>query len=298
MAKTITVLGASGNVGWKLAARLLEKGARVRAVARDAGRLAGLAAKGAEVLAGDAGDAAFLGKAFRGADAAFALLPPKYDAVDDRAEQGATGEAQAKAIRESGIPFVVFLSSLGAHLPERTGPILGLHDQESRLRALSGVAVHALRPTYFMENHLFGIGLVKAQGIYGSPIRADVAMPQIATADIAERAAERLLGPAPAGFVTEELLGPADLTMPAAARALGASIGRPDLPYVVFPYEAAGQAMLSQGMSASVAGAMIEMNRGFNDGWIVPEKPRDAAATTPTTIEAFAKAVFAPAFCA
>ena len=38
MAKTITVLGATGNVGGKLAARLLEKGARVRAVARDAGR--------------------------------------------------------------------------------------------------------------------------------------------------------------------------------------------------------------------------------------------------------------------
>lgn len=296
MAKTITVLGASGSVGGKLAARLLDKGAHVRAVARDAGRLAALAAKGAEVLAGDAGDAGFLGKAFRGADAAFALLPPKYDAKDFRAEQRATGEAQAQAIHASGIPFVVFLSSIGAHLPERTGPILGLHDQEARLRALSGVSIHALRPTYFMENHLWGIGLVKGQGIYGSPIRADVAMPQIATADIASRAAERLLGAAPAGFVAEELLGPADLTMPEVARALGAAVGRPDLPYVVFPYEAAEQAMLSQGMSASVAGAMVEMNRGFNDGWIVSEKPRDARATTPTTIEDFARTVFAPAF--
>ena len=46
---------------------------------------------------------------------------------------------------------------------------------------------------------------------------------------------------------------------------------------------------------ANVAELFLEMNRAINSG-LVKGEPRSAANTTPTTLEEFAKTVFAPAF--
>ncbi len=294
--KNVAVVGASGNIGRKLVDRLLAEGVRVRAIARDPKRLAGAAAGGAEVHAGSVRDAAFLAGAFRGADAAFTMIPPAYDATDFLGRQDEVGEALARALVESGVPRVVNLSSVGAHLGERTGPILALHRNEARLNATAIPELLHLRPAYFMENHLAGIGLIRSQGIHGSAIGADVPIAQIATADIAGRAAERLLSPSLARRSYDELLGPADVTMAGATKVLGAAIGRPDLPYVAFPYDAAEGAMKAGGMSAAAARSLGAMARGFNEAWIGPERPRGPESTTPTTLDSFARSVFAPAF--
>ena len=52
----ITVMGATGRTGSKVAAQLLHAGQPVRAVGRSAGRLAELADAGAEPVVGDAPD--------------------------------------------------------------------------------------------------------------------------------------------------------------------------------------------------------------------------------------------------
>ena len=59
----ITVMGATGNTGRKIAAALLDAGQQVRALGRAERKLAELGRAGAEVLTGDAGDAAFLARA-------------------------------------------------------------------------------------------------------------------------------------------------------------------------------------------------------------------------------------------
>ena len=53
-----TVFGANGNTGSVVARTLLERGAKVRVVARSPAKVAALAAAGAEVVAGDVEDAA------------------------------------------------------------------------------------------------------------------------------------------------------------------------------------------------------------------------------------------------
>ena len=63
---TIAVMGASGNIGSKITEHLLAGGHTVRAIGRSAEKLAGAKARGAEVLIGDAADAAFLSRAFSG----------------------------------------------------------------------------------------------------------------------------------------------------------------------------------------------------------------------------------------
>ena len=209
MRSPFVVCGATGNVGSRITEMLLAAGEPVRAVGRERVRLGPLAAKGAEPWPGDIGDSSFLEKVFSGARGAIILIPPRYDAPDFREYQNRIGASLVSALSKARVPRIVALSSVGAHLTEGTGPILGLHDFESRLSTLKEAEVVCLRPAYFMENHLWSIPLIRNQGINGSPIRADVPLPMIATVDIADATARM--------FVEGKFHGHADPLPPRAA---------------------------------------------------------------------------------
>jgi uncharacterized protein YbjT (DUF2867 family) len=296
MSRLVTITGASGNIGKALAERLLQDGVTIRAVARHGERLAPLTAKGAEAWVGDLADTAFLAEALRGAAAAFAMIPPHGDVPDLRADQRRIAASLAEALQTAGVSRVVALSSLGADLPSGTGPIAGLHEFEERLQAVPGLSVVALRPTFFMENHLASIDLIKSAGINGSAAGADVAMAMIATRDIAAAAAEYLLASTFEGYAVRELLGPRDYTHREATAILGAAIGKPDLAYVEFSYEDFRNGLLGAGFSASVADAYVEMSVALNEGRIQRRVTRTASNATPTTLEEFAREVFVPAY--
>lgn len=296
MKSPFVICGATGNVGSRIAETLLTAGEPVRAIGRERVRLGPLAAKGAEPWPGDIGNASFLAKAFAGARAVFAMIPPKYDAPDFRGYQTQIAETMASALSKARVPRIVALSSIGAHLTEGTGPILGLHDLETKLDTIRDAAVVRLRPSYFMENHLWSISVIRAHGIIGSPIRPDIPIPMVATKDIADAASRLLLEGTFTGHAVRYLLGPRDLTMAEAARILGVAIGKPDLRYVQFPEEEARKAMAGMGMSGSAIDAMLEMDRGLNAGRIRPSRERNAESTTPTSLEEFAKNIFSAAY--
>ena len=205
------------------------------------------------MLAGDTNDAAFLTKAFRGADAVYTLLPTDPRAPDFRAEQDRQGETIVKAIRESGVRYVVALSSVGAELTEGTGVIAGLHAQEERLKKIEGINVLLLRPVSFFENFYTSLALIKQEGINGDSVEADLAIPMVATRDIADAAAKALKARDWKGVVVRELLGPRDLSYAEATRIIGEKIGKPDLQYVQFSYADQAQATVQAGLSESFA---------------------------------------------
>jgi uncharacterized protein YbjT (DUF2867 family) len=282
------ITGATGHTGRPIVEKLLAQGKQVRAIARSAEHLKPLAAKGAEPFVGSLEDSDAMARAFSGAEAVYTMIPPNLTAPDARAFQNRVGETLATAIAKARVPYIVNLSSMGAHLSEKVGPIAGLHDVEQRLNRLEGTNILHLRPTYFMENLLMNVQMIKTMGINGTPIKADVGMPMIATRDIAAEAAERLLRLDFKGKSVNELFGPRELTMTEATAILGRAIGKPSLPYVQFPYEDAEKAMTGMGLSPDVARSYIEMYRAFNDGIIKPVEPRSAKNTTPTSFEAFA----------
>jgi uncharacterized protein YbjT (DUF2867 family) len=287
MCNMITVMGASGHTGGRIGDELLQAGERVRALGRSAAKLAGLETRGAEVLTGDAADAAFLARAFRGADAVYTLLPPDPQSPDLCRQWDEQGKAIVKAIRDSGVRYVVFLSSVGADLPEGTGPIAGLHAQEQRLQGLQGVNVLILRPGAFFENFYASLGLIRQQGINGGGYAADLPMPMIATRDIADVAARALRARDWTGVVVRELLGPRDLTHAEATRILGARIGKPDLQYVQFPYEDYAAALMRMGVSRNTANQYTEMARAVNEGKYKSREGRRPQNTTPTGFDDF-----------
>ncbi|MFL5729956.1 MAG: SDR family NAD(P)-dependent oxidoreductase, partial [Cytophagaceae bacterium] len=99
MKKTYVITGATGHIGGVLVEKLLEAGHAVKAIGRTPEKLSQLKDKGAEILSGDVNDSAFLTKAFTGADAVFAMIPPNYLAENARAHQQKVGKALIAAIK-------------------------------------------------------------------------------------------------------------------------------------------------------------------------------------------------------
>jgi uncharacterized protein YbjT (DUF2867 family) len=286
------ITGATGNTGRRIAEGLLAAGEKVRAISRSAGNLQPLVERGAEPFVGSLEDSGALRRAFDGARAVYAMIPPNYGAENFRAFQNQVAESLAGAIEAAAVPYVVSLSSVGAQHAENVGPIGGLHDFEQRLNAVPDTNVLHLRPAFFMENFLFQIEIIKKMGAAGSALNDDLRMPIIAQRDIAETAIERLRKLDFRGKSYRELLGQRDLTVAEAIRILGMAIGRDNLPHVRFPYEDYGASLRNAGFSPDAAAEMVELSRALNDGLVKPTTPRSAENTTPTSIEQFAQ-VFA-----
>lgn len=293
--RTYAIMGATGQIGRVLTEELLKRGREVRVLGRDRERLAALEAKGAKPYPVPFDQAAPLAEAFRGASAAFSLIPPSYGEDDFGGYQDRVGEAIVAALRKAGTTHVVNLSSVGAHLPEGTGPIKGLHRQEKRLEATAGLNVLHLRPNYFMENQLWAVPTIKSQGLNGSPLRGDLPIAMVATRDIGVKAAALLDRLDFRGSTVLEFVGPRPVTLSEVTTVLGRAIGKPDLRYIQFPYEEARKAMIASGMKAGIVDLFIEMQRAFNDGRVAPTQQLDPDHKGKTTIEEFAR-VFAEAY--
>lgn len=289
------VMGATGHIGKVVAKRLLQTGNQVRGIGRDAERLKELVDQGAILHTGEFHDVEMLTRAFTDVDGVFAMIPPDYHAPDHLAFQDRVGSAIDRALQNARVKFVVNLSSIGAHLGEKTGPIRGLHNQEVRLNDIKDLNVVHLRPAYFMENLLWSIPTIQSLGVNGSPLRGDLPIPMVATDDIGEKAAAFLADPQFQGHTAFEFFGPRPVTMEEVTTILGQAIGKPDLKYVQFPYEEAEKAMVGGGMSADAARLLIEMNRSFNEGFIRPTQPMTPDHLGTTRIEDFAD-IFAAAF--
>jgi uncharacterized protein YbjT (DUF2867 family) len=224
------------------------------------------------------------------------MLPPSLTSLDYRADQERESDSIAKAVRESDLRYAVLLSSFGAHVPEGTGPIAGLHSAEQKLNAINGLNVLYLRAGYFMENHLAAIGMIQGMGMFGHAVLPDLKIPMIATRDIGEYAAERILKLDFAGKQARELLGERDLTMTEVTAIIARGISKPDLRYVQFPYEQVLQVLMQMGIPPKTAGQFIEMYKAINEGLVAGQEPRSAENTTRTSFETFVQDVFVPAY--
>lgn len=294
------VLGATGHTGTVVAKRLLERGEKVRVVGRATGKLAQLfppeAGRGAETVTADASDAASLTRAFEGAKGAYIMLPPRAKDPELLASADKMSTAITEAVRASGISHVVLLSSIGAQHEKKTGPIQALHTFEEKLKKVPNLNVLSLRPGPFMENFLLLIPLVHSMGFLAGGIDGELKMPMIATRNIGEAAADALQKLAFSGFSTRELHGQRDLSHDEAAKAIGAAIGKPKLPYRKLPSFFVEQGMKRMGIPGKTASLMSEMNGAANDGRLKPLEERSERNTTATTIEDWAREVFVPAY--
>jgi uncharacterized protein YbjT (DUF2867 family) len=289
---TYVISGSSGNTGSIIANSLLSKGKSVRVIGRDPERLQPFVSKGAEAFTADLTDAAALTKAFSGASAAYLMLPP----ITSREDQERESDAIAKAAKDSGLRYAVHLSSYGAHVPKGTGPVEGLHSSEQKLNAIGSLNVLHLRAAYFMENNLASIAMIREKGIVGHALLPNLKLPMIATRDVGDYAASRLLALDFSGKHARELLGERELSMTEATAAIGRGIGIPDLRYEQFSYDQFEQGLKQAGFSPKKAAVYAEMFKAINVGLLAAVEPRSPENSTATSFENFVLDVFAPAY--
>ncbi|HMI61256.1 MAG TPA: NAD(P)H-binding protein, partial [Puia sp.] len=117
------ILGVTGHVGCATANYLLSKNLPVRAVLRNPAKAEQWRALGADVAIAGLQDVQALEAAFRNAEGLFVMTPPLLDSPDPIAEHDKMLSALSTAITRTGPEKLVFLSSIGAHLPTGTGAI-------------------------------------------------------------------------------------------------------------------------------------------------------------------------------
>ncbi|HEY6191812.1 MAG TPA: NAD(P)H-binding protein [Bacteroidota bacterium] len=296
MAHLVAVTGASGNIGRVLVERLLRKQVSVRVIGRSRDKLAPFVARGAEERVGDLQDSSFLNEALREVDAMFAMIPEHPDHPDFLGDKRRTAASLAGAIRAASVPRVVALSAIGVSPPSGIGPAAPNGEFEGLLKSIPGLSLVVLRPAFLMENYLGSIPLMKGAGMNGGAIHSEVPFAMICTQDIASVAADYLIGAKFQGQTVHELLGPRDYTCREATSILGGAIGKPDLPYVELPYEGLHKGLVGAGFSRNAATALVELQTALNEGRVQRLARRTESNTTPTTLEAFARDVFAPAY--
>lgn len=280
--KTFVVVGATGGVGGAVARTLKKLGHQVRPVARSLG----VPFENKEKL----------DEAFSGAQGAYLMIPFDFTAPNLHRREDEIGVALAEAVATSGVPRVVLLSGLSAHLSEDTvGSAKGAQMMERRLDAMNIRELVHLRSAFFMENLLQGIPQLAQTGDFRWAFSGNKPMSMIAAKDIGVRAAELLAGPE-VGPRVQELHGTRDYTMQEAVNILGASIGLANARYIQVSYDEGRTGMIGAGAPPSFVDAVMVTAQGFNEGRVWAKEARSPRNTTETSLETFAAETFAPAY--
>lgn len=260
----ITLTGSLGNISKPLAEILIKNNHEVTIISSDSKKTNAIETLGAKAAIGSVADVAFLTEAFKNADAIYTMVPPDWGTTNYRQYIAETGKNYAEAIKASGVKRVVNLSSIGAHLSEGTGPIAGLHDVEHTLNTLDGVAVKHLRAGIFYINFFFDIGMIRNMGIIGNNYGEKTKLVMTHPRDIAAAAAQelqRLFEVKGYQYIVSDELEIAEIV-----KILGASIDKPELPWVQFSDEETFAGMTGAGMSEAIAGPYVEMGNAIGSG--------------------------------
>jgi uncharacterized protein YbjT (DUF2867 family) len=259
----IVVTGSLGHISQPLAKKLIQQGHTVTVVSSSPGKQQAIEALGAIAAIGSVNDVDFLSATFTGADAAYVMVPPDFTVPDSIAYYRNTGNTYAQAIQRAGLKRVVHLSSIGAHLEQGTGIILGSHEIEGILNKLSGVAVTHLRPGYFYYNLYHLAGMIKAAGFMGANYGEDKVV-MVDPIDIAAAAADELVNAA--GTQQVRYVASGEYTGHEVAQIFGAAIGQPDLKWVTFTDEQTSQSLLERGIPAHTAQGIVDIGASIRSG--------------------------------
>lgn len=290
----ITIAGAAGHVGRRVAELLLEQGEEVTLLVRSPEKVADLAARGAAVAVGSLDNPEFVSAGTRGAEGLFWMTAPNFGATDLAQWHRDTALAAQAAIRANRIPHVVNLSGMGTGAGREDWGMVTLMAQVERTLDDSGAHVRHLRAGWFMDNLLWQADVIRDQGALFLPYPPDVPFPLVATRDLGQVAADGLRTRNWSGSEARTLMGPESLTFAQVAEEITRALGQP-CRYVPIPLEAYLEQM---GRMGATADARAQYGRMFahmaGPGGIYSE-PRTPEAATATTLATFVRETLAPA---
>lgn len=259
---TIAIAGASGQLGRQVAELLLDRpDAAERTlvlVTRDPAKLADLAARGAEVRAGDFDAPATLAAAFAGVDR---LLLISTNEIGRRTEQQT---AAVRAAAAAGVAHVIYTSlpDPGPE-PHPTGPLAAEHYATEEAIKEAGLAWTFLRNALYSDLQVASGARAIATGQLVTNA-GDGRSAYVTRADCAAVAAAVLAGE---GHERQsyDVTGPELLTQADVAAALSAIAGRP-VEVVAVDDDATVQGMVAAGLPEPLARAFAGFGTAIREG--------------------------------
>ncbi|MBM2822263.1 MAG: NAD(P)-dependent oxidoreductase [Thermoleophilia bacterium] len=275
------VAGATGNTGSGVAASLLAKGRRVRALVRDEAKAANLREQGAEVTVVDLDRPETLTES----------LLDGVTAVYFVTWNGPSALQQSRNLletitRSGATPHIVRLSGYGT---PQSRIISELAKCEDDLKA-SGLPWTIIKPTFFMQNVMMAASSVKDQGAvyfdWGSGKAGMIDLRDVVDCAVGALTRNR-------GAIEGEtfvLTGPAAIGFADVAEILSRVIGR-TVEYVPVPHAAASEAMLGMGVPEWIVKGYAELSAGFEDGFadLTTDNVQVLSGHAPGDFERFAR---------
>lgn len=260
----VVVTGSLGNIGKPLATKLVQKGHQVTIISSNPEKQKDIEALGARAAIGSLENVDFLVQAFTGADVVYAMIPPNFAELDQVAYCRRIANNYAVAIQQSGIKYVVHLSSYGAHLEKGTGFILGAHHAERILSELPNVSITHLRAGFFYTNLYRFIDMIKGAGFLASNYGGDNKLILVHPTDIADAATEEIETPA-AGKKIRYVVSD-EHTANEVAHIIGTAVGKPDLKWIILSDEQMREGLEKQGIPAHLIDKFVEMGASARSG--------------------------------
>lgn len=249
-----TVTGSLGNISRVLIERLVANGHEIKVISSNSGRAKEIENLGAIPLIGSLGDAEFVSRSFKDADAVYTMVPPDFSVPDYYDFADKIHQHYARAIEQNDVRYAVNLSSIGVAVAG-IAPLSRYYNLEQRLDAVAGLNVVHLRPAMFYTNFYGGLGPAKHQGIIGHNVGGMVDLLMTHPADIADAAFTFLNSLSFADRRIEYVIS--DMKNGnGIAEILGGAIDKP-LNWVEFPDEALLAGLLQNGFSQDAAENLI-----------------------------------------
>jgi uncharacterized protein YbjT (DUF2867 family) len=278
----ILVTGSTGMIGQAVVRELVDRGAQVRALSRDAGRAASMFADSVDCVTGGFEDTASLKSAVSDVGQVFVLCPIHPDLA--RYES-----AVVDAALGAGVGHIVKLSTVGVDWvgqgpPEPT--LWKLHRQSEKKIEQSGIPYTHLRPDACMQN-ILNFAKPISTGVYPAPT-GDGRRAWVDVRDVASAAAVVLTESGHEGR-TYELTGPEALSDDDVAVRLSIVIGR-IITHANPPLEVAVQNMVKGGMPSGMAEVIAEVMVAIAAGRSgkVAKGVSDLTGRPPRSFDAFA----------
>lgn len=289
------ITDVSSRFGAKLALQLLRSGQKVRGVGNHRENLAYLKSEGMEIATGEIVDPVFLSSVFKDAQTLVLIAPAPSNLENFSNTFHQVGSAVCKAVKDSKISTVFFLSSMGVEQTSEAGLILGLRDIEQQLDSLNTENVIYLHPGYFMEHTLSKISFIKQKDMIADSIDAQTPLYMVSTEDVANYVTEMIKKRNYYGRVIAELYGDR-LSYRKATKIIADNIGIPELPYLQLLDPEMRNELVENGFSINMANAYVEMSHALSQGALCPKLIDKEVPNCPTRFTQFVENVFVPAF--
>lgn len=286
------ITGAAGHISKTLVQILLHGGHDVKVIGRNELHLAELVRSGAEAAIGSVEDIEFLKKAFAGVDAVYTMCPPAISVNDMAGYSERIGKNYKESIEFNNIPYVVNLSSVGAHL-EKAGHITGTNRVERTLNSLQGINIKHLRPVFFYTNLFAQFELIKNFSVMGANFTLEK-FAMVDPADIAAVAAKHLHELDFSGH-SFRYVASDEMSTNEIAAVVGGAIGKPGLKWIKFTDEQALVGFTHGGFTKEMANEFVEGFKAMHDGKIFEDYWKHPPQLEKTKLKDFAK-VFAAAW--